>query len=287
MGREIWTIGKILRWTQDFFAAKGIESPRLDAEVLLAHVLHKERIHLYVHFDEPLNEDELAGFRGLVKGRCSRLPVAYLTGYREFMGLKFKVNHHVLVPRPETEILVQAVADELRRLRGENLRGADIGTGTGAIAIALLHQNAALRMEAVDISADALSVAQANAAELGVAERVIFTAGNLLEPLHNAPYDFIVSNPPYIPTADINSLAPEVQREPRTALDGGADGLNFYRLLARDAPPLLTTGGFIAVEVGINQSAQVAELFKSNALINSTQIIPDMAGVERVIIAGR
>lgn len=289
---ELWTIGKILKWTENFFAERGIESPRLDAEVLLAHVLNKERIYLYVHFDEPLQAGELASFRELVKKRAARIPVAYLTGEREFMGLKFKVNKDTLIPRPDTEILVQAAVDALTKIGGNEIHFADIGTGSGAIALSILKFIPEATAETVDIAAGALKIAKENAVNLGVADRITFHNGDLLAPLNKGSnsYSAIISNPPYIPQKDIATLAPEVKNaEPLTALAGGEDGLDFYRRLTADAPQLLITGGFIALEVGINQAAAVAALAKNNPLINAdtVKIIKDYAGIERVVIAWR
>lgn len=289
---ELWTIGKILKWTENFFAERGIESSRLDAEVLLAHVLNKERIYLYVHFDEPLQAGELASFRELVKKRAARIPVAYLTGEREFMGLKFKVSKDTLIPRPDTEILVQAAVDALTKIGGNEIHFADIGTGSGAIALSILKFIPAATAETVDIAAGALKIAKENAVNLGVADRITFHNGDLLAPLTKGSnsYSAIISNPPYIPQKDIATLAPEVKNaEPLTALAGGEDGLDFYRRLTADAPQLLIAGGFIALEVGINQAAAVAALAKNNPLINAdtVKIIKDYAGIERVVMAWR
>lgn len=289
---ELWTIGKILKWTENFFAERGIESPRLDAEVLLSHVLKKERIYLYVHFDEPLQAEELASFRELIKKRAARIPVAYLTGEREFMGLKFKVNKDTLIPRPDTEILVQTAVDALMKSGDSKIHFADIGTGSGAIALSILKFIPAATAETVDIVAGALKIAQENAQNLGVADRIAFHNGDLLAPLTKGEnnYSAIISNPPYIPQKDIATLAPEVKNaEPMTALSGGMDGLDFYRRLCKEAPKLLTAGGFIAFEVGINQAAAVAALARENPLLNpeTIKIIKDYAGIERVVIAWR
>ncbi len=423
---EVWTIKRLLRWTTDYFRQKGIDSPRLDAEVLLGHVLKKERIYLYVHFDEPLEPVELAAFREAVKRRAAREPVAYIIGQKEFMGLPFHVTHATLVPRPDTEILVQAAVDALRarpahegsaegpdgaraserafgaaamavggsagkesaagappeealadgspeekrpavpaasaspedalmaEAMGEShglsgtaeetapggilttgaakeahdmpgtaeeasLEGsltteegegdfaaaspggsaahhpqaapprfADIGTGTGAIALSVLHFVPEAAADAVDISDDALSVARQNAEALGLTTRVRFFSGDLLAPLRDAGqrgYDAILSNPPYIPDADLAELAPEVRlEEPRLALAGGADGLDFYRRLAQEAPPLLRDGGFLAVEVGIGEAADVASLFQAAGL-SGIEVRKDLGGIDRVVMA--
>ena len=286
MANQIWTIGSILKWTEQYFGTRGIDSPRLDAEVLLSHVLGKERIYLYVHFDEPLEAPELAAYREYIKQRVARQPVAYIIGQREFMGLSFKVTPAVLVPQPDTEILVQAALDRLAAKPAA--RVADIGTGSGAIVLSLLYYRKELQASAVDISADALAVAAENAASLGVAERVMFCEGDLLAPLAGQQFAAIVSNPPYIPTADIAGLAPEVRTaEPMGALDGGADGLVFYRRLVADAPALLASDGFLAMEVGIHEAAPVAALAQASGAFARTEVLKDLAGIERVVVCWR
>ena len=318
MNDKIWTIGRILKWTEQYFKDKGIESPRLDAEVLLAHVLEKQRIYLYVHFDEPLQPAELAAYREMIKQRVLRVPVAQILGEKEFMGLTFKVTADTLVPRPDTEILVQAAVERLKAMKGEAkapedealadgeeassaadrdeaaadvsqepLRIADIGTGSGAICLSVLRYLAGTVADTVDISPAARAVAEENAASLGLADRVTFHTGDLLQPLRGMTFAAILSNPPYIPEADIAGLAPEVRlKEPHTALSGGRDGLDFYRL-AKEAPAMLVPGGFMAFEVGIHQAEPVAALAKANPLIARTEILPDYAGIDRVVVAWR
>ena len=289
MNDKIWTIGRILKWTEQYFKDKGIESPRLDAEVLLAHVLEKQRIYLYVHFDEPLQPGELAAYREMIKKRVLRVPVAQILGEKEFMGLTFKVTADTLVPRPDTEILVQATVDRLRAMAGEEpLRFADIGTGSGAICLSVLHYLSDTVADTVDISPAARAVAEENAASLGLADRITFHTGDLLQPLSGISFAAILSNPPYIPEADIATLAPEVRlKEPHTALSGGQDGLDFYRRLANEAPAMLVPGGFTAFEVGIHQAGDVADLLKANPLIDRTEILPDYAGIDRVVVGWR
>lgn len=321
MNDKIWTIGRILKWTEQYFKDKGIESPRLDAEVLLAHVLEKQRIYLYVHFDEPLQPGELAAYREMVKQRVLHVPVAQILGEKEFMGLTFKVTADTLVPRPDTEILVQAAVERLKAMKGEKsatgvladesaaeepaegqpaggadaeqevaepLHIADIGTGSGAICLSVLHYLADTVADTVDISPAARAVAEENTASLGLADRVTFHTGDLLQPLVGMTFAAILSNPPYIPEADIATLAPEVRlKEPHTALSGGQDGLDFYRRLAKEAPAMLVPGGFMAFEVGIHQAEPVAALAKANPLIARTEILPDYAGIDRVVVAWR
>ena len=321
MNDKIWTIGRILKWTEQYFKDKGIESPRLDAEVLLAHVLEKQRIYLYVHFDEPLQSAELAAYREMIKQRVLHVPVAQILGEKEFMGLTFKVTADTLVPRPDTEILVQAAVERLKAMKGEKsatgvradesaaeepaegqpvggadaeqevaepLHIADIGTGSGAICLSVLRYLAGTVADTVDISPAARAVAEENAASLGLADRVTFHTGDLLQPLRGMTFAAILSNPPYIPEADIAGLAPEVRlKEPHTALSGGRDGLDFYRRLAKEAPAMLVPGGFMAFEVGIHQAEPVAALAKANPLIARTEILPDYAGIDRVVVGWR
>ncbi len=279
----MWTVGNTLKWTIDFFKKKGIETPRLDAEILLAFVLKKERIYLYVNFDQPLEPTELAAYRELVKKRAARLSVAHIIGRKEFMGLSFAVSTDTLVPRPETEILVGAATERLAAVKGESF--ADIGTGSGAIAVSVCRFLPKVQAVATDISENALKIAEQNARELETFDRTEFFCGDLTEPIKDRKFTAILSNPPYIPQRDAGILPPEVQAEPACALFGGNDGLDFYRRLAEDAPLMLNDKGFIAVEVGINQASIVAELFKKNSAVGKTEIIKDLAHIERVVVA--
>ena len=286
MAERVWTIQELLTWTTDFFRTRGMETPRLDAEVLLAAVLGRDRMYLYVHFDEPLEPAELATFRGYVKERGAHVPMAYILGRREFMGLSFRVTRDTLIPRPDTEILAQFAVDTLRtRAEAGELRFADIGTGTGAIALSVLHHTEGTRADAVDFSPAAAAVATENAAELGLTERIEVLTGDLTAPLLGRSYAMILSNPPYIPSADVKTLMEDVKAyEPHLALDGGADGLAVYRRLLRDAPDLLTEGGIIAVEVGIHEATDVAALMAAHPRIVRTKTLRDLAGIERVVV---
>ena len=231
MDKPVWTIMKILNWTKQHFEARGVENPRLDAEVLLCAVLKCERIKLYTEFDKPLSEEERDKMRSYVERRTKHEPLAYIIGERAFMRNNFKVTPATLVPRPETELLVKSLVKAAPMLRADGaVKALDIGTGSGAIIVSLLDYLPAAVGVGVDISNEALAVAKENAAAIGVDKRVAFRQSDLFS---NVPvekkFDIIVSNPPYIPAADIATLAQDVQQEPRTALDGGADGLNFYR----------------------------------------------------------
>ncbi len=280
----IKTVAEVLRTGTARLEAGGIENPRLDAEILLAHVTGWRRLSLYVDADKKLPLDAVFRFNELITRRLSKIPVAYLTGMREFMGLAFAVNEHVLIPRPDTEILTEGVGEYLRGL-GKEVTFADLGVGSGAITVSILKFVKSARACAVDISEAALEVACFNAEKFHVADRTEFFCGDLFAPLEGKTFDAIVSNPPYIPTADLATLQAEVRREPRLALDGGADGLEFYRRIIVDAPRFLISGGLLAVEVGFNQAAAVKNLMEASGFAD-VEIFKDLAGLERVV-AGR
>ena len=283
--QKIWTIGALLQWTQQYFGDKGVENPRLDAELLLCHVLGKDRLYLYVHFDQPLYTEELSAFRELVKKRGSRIPVAYILGEKGFMGLDFTVSPAVLIPRPETELLVEAVLETVQPLAAPHI--LDLGTGSGAIIVSLLARCPQATGVAVDLSEQALTVATENARRNGVADRLTLLAGDLFAPLAPAArFDAIVSNPPYIPAADVDVLAPEVLKEPRLALDGGRDGLDYYRRLAQTGLAYLKPGGLLALEIGIGQHEAVPDLLRASGwLVQPVRC--DYGGVPRVVLAVR
>lgn len=276
------TVMKVLHAATERLTAGGIDSPRLDAEILLAHVLGWRRLSLYVDAEKNLPLEKILRFDELITRRLKKIPVAYLIGTREFMGLAFAVNENVLIPRPDTEILTEVVGEYLRSVGGE-VTFADLGAGSGAICISILKFVKNARATAVDISAEALEVARFNAAKFHVDDRIKFFCGDLFAPL-TGKFNAIVSNPPYIPTGELETLQAEVQREPRLALDGGADGLNFYRRIISDAPKFLTAGGLLAVEVGINQAAAVKNLLAAEKFTD-IKIFRDLSGIERVVAA--
>ncbi len=283
--KPIWTIARVLDWTKQYFADKGLENPRLDAEILLCSVLQCQRITLYVHFDQPLEEHELAQYRGYVARRAAAEPLAYILGSRAFMKYDFKVTPDVLVPRPETELLVECAA----KLAGfiEKPQILDIGTGSGAIIVSLLDMLPEAHGTAVDVSTGALAVAKENAKRIGVDNRLVFVRSDLYAALpQGAKFDVIISNPPYIPSADIAGLAADVRREPRLALDGGADGLNFYRRIIAGAPKYLNEDGFLAFEIGIHQGEAVASLCRQ-AGFGVVAVRRDYAGIERMVFAAK
>lgn len=280
------TVAEVLRTATTRLADGGIDSPRLDAEVLLAHVLNCRRLSLYIDAEKILPLEKILRFDELITRRLKKIPVAYLTGTREFMGLSFAVNEHVLIPRPDTEILTEGVGEFLRGL-GKAVTFVDLGTGSGAICISILKFVKAARAAAVDISAEALTVAKFNAQKFHVDDRLEFFQGDMFAPLAGKIFNAIVSNPPYIPTGELETLQAEVTREPRLALDGGADGLNFYRRIITDAPKFLVAGGLLAFEVGINQADAVKTLLALNGNFEEPETWRDLSNVERVITAQR
>lgn len=280
------TVAEVLHTATTRLADGGIDSPRLDAEVLLAHVLNCRRLSLYIDAEKILPLEKILRFDELITCRLKKIPVAYLTGTREFMGLSFAVNEHVLIPRPDTEILTEGVGEFLRGL-GKAVTFADLGTGSGAICISILKFVKTARAAAVDISAEALTVAKFNAQKFHVDDRLEFFQGDMFAPLAGKIFNAIVSNPPYIPTGELETLQAEVTREPRLALDGGADGLNFYRRIITDAPKFLVAGGLLAFEVGINQADAVKNLLVDNGCFDEPETWRDLSNVERVITAQR
>jgi len=280
--QETWTTIKVLTWTKEYLSAKGIENARLEAEWLLCAATGLDRVGLYLNFDKPLSDDELASFRAMVARRARREPLQHILGTQEFCGLEFQVSPDVLIPRHDTETLVQ----EALARRPDARSVLDIGTGSGCIAVALAHSLPHAAVTAVDISPPALAMARRNAERNGAA--VEFLAGSLLEPVAGRRFDLIVSNPPYIPSRDIDGLEPEVRDfDPRGALDGGPDGLDAYRRLIPAAPAHLNPAGWLLVEVGIGQAPAVAELFRKTHDYDSPMTACDPGGIERVVGARR
>ena len=283
--KDVWTISSLLNWTVNYFKSKNIESARLDAEVLLSHVLGQERIYLYVHFDEPMEKAELSKFREYVKKRAQHMPVAYIIGEKEFMGLPFKVTPDTLIPRPDTEILVENVLANADKQ--EAVKIADIGTGSGAIILSLLANLPKAQGKTVDIAAKAVEVAKENAQSLQVADRCEFFVGDLFAPFAESgdKFDIIVSNPPYIPQADIATLEADVRAyEPVSALTDGGDGLSYYRRLLSEGKRYIKENGFIALEIGIYQAQAVKQIALDNGWQN-IKIVKDYAGIDRVVLA--
>jgi release factor glutamine methyltransferase len=280
---EPWSIKRVLAWASDDFRRRGNKSARLDAELLLGEALAKNRIQLIVEADRPLSEVELGRYRALIKRRRNGEPIAYILGQREFFALPFRVDRRVLIPRPDSEALVETA---LKGTNARNLYGRmlDLCTGSGCIAIAFAKERPTWRVTAVDVSPEAATLARENARRVGVVHNLGVLEGDLFAPLPaHATFELITANPPYIPSAEIPGLDVDVRDfEPRLALDGGADGLQVTRRLLADAPRYLVSGGLCALEVGFGQAEAVAELFERADFAGVTRT-RDLAGVERVV----
>jgi release factor glutamine methyltransferase len=283
-----WTILSILEWTTGYFRQNQIDTPRLDAEILLAHSLGLKRIDLYLRYDQPLDAAELAAFKMVVKRRAAREPVAYIIGRREFWGLDLVVDANVLTPRPETERLVEVALTFLQTVASPWV--VDLGTGSGCIALALAHDAPSARVIATDVSLPALRVARRNIDHHHMAERIQLVAGAGLTmfPPDCAHFDLIVANPPYIASAEIESLQPEVRDyEPRGALDGGDDGIAAYRRIIPAAANRLHSGGALILEIGWDQGPAVTRLSEHSGFYRDCQCIADDSGRDRVMAMTR
>ena len=274
------TVLEILQSTTGYFEKHGVENPRLNAQHLVAHVLKLKRIELYMDSERLLCEDELAPLRELVKRRSQGVPLQHLLGTEEFYGRVFKSDARALVPRPETERLIELI---LPFVKDKAARIVDVGTGTGIIALTLAAELPDATVVAVDLSPDALALAQENAALLELSNRVTFESGDLLSSI-SGTFDMIVANLPYIPSGDIPELAREVQHDPDLALDGGPDGLDLIRRLIEQAPSHLSSGGFIALEIGHDQSERGSDILRA-ANFRDIRIEKDYQGVPRFLIA--
>lgn len=280
--KEVWTLGKLLEWTAKYLAEHGSEFPRLDAEVLLAHAQGCQRIHLYTRFEEAATEGVRAKFKDLVRRRVEGCPVAYLVGQKEFYSLAFEVNPAVLIPRPDTEILVLETLRLAKPMANPTL--LDVGTGSGAIAIAATRNHPGMRATAIDLSLEALAVAERNAQRHQVADRISFLRGDLFEPLPpSQQFDFIVSNPPYIPTDTLPLLPVGVRDfEPKLALDGGPGGFQVIERLLATSKRHLNSGGYLLIEIGVAQEEPVRQLAIRNGFANLVTV-NDYAGHPRVL----
>jgi release factor glutamine methyltransferase len=281
---DAWTVLDLLRWTTRHFESRGIPSARLDAEILLAFSLGVERLQLYIDFDKPLAPEERAGFRALVQRRADeRVPVALLTGRKEFWSLDLAVSADVLVPRPETETLVSAAIDLAEGRSG--LRILEIGTGSGAIALALAQELPDAEIFATDVSPAALEIAASNADKHGMGDRIRLIEGDLFAPVAGERFDLIVSNPPYLAEAERASLAPELAQEPDRALFAAAEGGEALRRLAEGAPERLNPNGALALELAPGLETRVAEWCRGAGL-REVRTWRDLADRPRVV-AGR
>jgi release factor glutamine methyltransferase len=288
--RGSWTPLKLLRWTTGYFSDHGIEHARSEAEILLAHVLGIRRIDLYINYDQPLSVDELAGFKGVIKRRVDHEPVAYITGTREFWSLELAVNPSVLIPRPETECLVEAVLPFLGDGSAVFRRVLELGTGSGAIVLALAKEHPEHRYLAMDRSFAALQTAKANAARHGLGQYINWYCGDWLLPLSpiRSRFDVIVSNPPYIPRDDIGGLQPDIRIfEPKMALDGSKDGLSCHRSIIASAYQNLTPNGILALEMGYDQAEAVTSIASKVGQYAPVEIVKDYSGHDRVAVLSR
>ncbi len=275
-------VSQLLIMASQRLAAAGCETPGLDAEVLLAYTLGRERSWLFMYPHYVLQPDELARFNELLSRRERREPVAYLVGHKEFFGLEFLVNRHVLIPRPETELLVETVLALYPA--NASLEIVDVGTGSGCIAVTLAKYLPRSVVVAGDTSAEALALARQNAVHHQVAGRVAFFLGNLLQPIDH-PVDVIVSNPPYVSRLELSQTAPEVQLyEPRLALDGGGDGLAIIRQLLSQVDKKLKPGGALLLEIGSNQGLPVHQLARRYFVNAEVELKKDLAGLDRLLV---
>lgn len=282
---ESWTVQRILEWTAGFLKQKGIESPRLEAELLLAHARKCPRIRLYTDFTDVVSESDRAIMRELVQRRARREPLAYIVGTREFYGRAFEVGQGVLIPRPETEILVDVCLERIPRDEARHI--VEVGFGSGCISITIARQRPQCLIDATDISTLALEIATRNVAKFDVAARVTLLTGNVLEPVLQTgrKYDGLVSNPPYIRDDEQSTLEPEVAvHEPPEALYAGQDGLNIVRRIVQQAPAILKPGAFLALELDPAQCSTAVTML-TNAGFETASIRRDLAGNERIVEA--
>ena len=282
------TVLEIIRRSSEFLEKKGVESPRLNIELLLAHALNMPRLKLYLNFERVLNEAELNPVRELVKRRAAREPLQHITGSTSFCGLEMKCSRAALVPRPETELLAERGWQFLSTLNSQLSTALDLGTGTGCIAIAIAKKAPGATVHAVDISPEALALARKNTVANRFSDRITFHEGDAFAALPSqTQFDLIVSNPPYIAAEEIATLSPEVRDfDPRLALDGGADGLDFYRRLAKEAGAFLKPGGKLILEFGDGQETALAKLFFDEKWIVE-EIVADYSSRPRILIARR
>lgn len=289
MPSKMWSVVDLLEWTTGYFQQHGIPNPRLDAEVLLAHLLKKSRLQLYLHFEMPVFQEHLTPFRELIKKRIAHTPVSYLTNRKEFMSLDFYVDERVLIPRPETEQLVETVLTA----ETENFqRLLELGTGSGVIATSLAVKQAEWEIVATDISEPALAVARKNAEIHACTAQIKFLAGDLFEPVAaicangDAQFDWIVCNPPYIKNTERDTLSPDVRdHEPEIALFAGDDGLDVIRRLIAEAPKYLAPTGKLILEIGATQANTIQTLLEAESAYATYELFKDYAGKERIVLA--
>ena len=288
MTPKAWCIKALLKTATDYLAEKGIENARLNAEVLLAYQLHTKRISLYLNFDQPLTEKEVSGYRDLIRRRLKREPLQYITGIQEFWSLTFSVNPHVLIPRPETEILVDQAVSLAGTLKEAPLRVLDLGTGSGVISVSMAKAVPEALLFATDLSEGALRVARENATKHGVLDRIQFLQGDLFElfSVQKPVFHLIASNPPYVCTHEFQDLSPEVAlHEPRLALDGGKDGMHFLEKIICQAPQFLRPGGWLLLEMSPYQVEKAIFVMAQTGVYQNETKIEDYSHRQRVVMA--
>ena len=290
---QTWTIQNLIRWAAAYLKKHHVDSPRLTAELLLSTALGSSRLDLYLNYAKPLEDAELQEFKQLLLRRARREPLAYITGVKEFWSLELRVTPAVLIPRPETECLVEEALAILRR-HGQDGSGRvlDLGTGSGAIVIALATGQPQHRYTATDVSPEAIQLAIENARRLDVDNRIDFICADWFDAVAQGEggqrFDLIVTNPPYIPSGDLQHLAPEIfEHEPHLALDGTEDGLACVRHIIESAPSFLKSGGRLLIEIGHDQSVDVREMAKSAGVYDETDFRKDMAGHRRVAVLAK
>ena len=276
------TLLEILNLATQYFKDKGIASPRLDAEVLMSEILECDRVGIYLQYAKPLFSYELDRFRDSVRRRAAREPVAYITGKREFWSLSFTVDERVLIPRPETELLVETCLEHLKGIKSPQV--LELCTGSGAVAISLGKELSSAVIVATDIMEDALDIARLNAGMHEISGGITFMQSDLFDRIEGT-FDAVVVNPPYIPSEDLCNLSPEIHLEPQIALDGGPDGLEVIRRIVKEAPAHLKAEGKIMIEIGAGQSEAVMGLFKEKGDYAGVEAKQDLAGIDRLVMA--
>jgi release factor glutamine methyltransferase len=283
---RVWTTVELIRWTADYLVAKGVPEARLTAELLLADALRCKRLDLYLQFERPLAPAELADFKERLRRRVKREPIQYIAGTAAFRELTLHVDPRVLIPRPETELLVGEVLAWAGDRRGLDV--VDVGTGSGAIALSLRLEGDFGRVVATDLSPGALEVARANAELTGLSESVEFLEGSVLDPLRGQMFDVIVSNPPYIGEAERSGLAPEVvDWEPSMALFAGPEGMTVIDEIIRTGPSHLRRNGLVALEIGAGQAEAVARRVVDSASFTEPRVVRDLSGRDRIVLFER
>jgi len=290
MARRQWTIKELLKVTADYLQGKGVESPRLSSEILLANILQVDRIRLYLDPEKPLQDDEIAAYRVLVRRRANREPIQHITRVQEFWSEEFTVGPEVLIPRPESELLVEQAIEIMRAHRSDRSAPPlllDLGTGSGALVISLGKEIPQAFLCATDISETALITARGNARKLGQAEKIAFACGDLFGPFKTggSPFDLVVTNPPYVATEVLDDLKPEIGFEPKIALDGGTGGMRYIERIIHEAPAFIKPGGWLLVEMDPAQIRTALEMIERTGRYAQAKAVKDYSRRLRVVVA--